>query len=481
VRFRKPHKSKIPEKEQNKQAMIVMKFGGTSVADAKAIGRVSGIIKSRLERRPVVVVSAVGHITDHLVTLSEVAAMKNRGKVEASIAAILAKHKEIMEELGVSQTESLQKAVQEAEDHLKSVCATIMQAGEVAKYIMDELLSIGEFLSANIVSAHLQSIGIDSCMADAREIMVTNCQFGKAQPMFAKSADKAKQVLLPLAEKNIVPVTQGFVGRDSYGRTTTLGRGGSDYSATLIGAMLNAEKVEIWSDVDGVLTADPSLVPDAKRIRYMSFREAAELAYFGAKVLHPSTILPAVERGIPVYVLNSMRPEDCGTKIAESVSVNGGNGCIVKSIAYKENISVIAITSTRMLMAHGFMATIFDIFNRYQTSVDLVSTSEVSVSITVDNAEKLNEIKRELGRFAQVEVQHNKAIVCLVGEQMRKTPGMPARIFSAVQDVEIHLISQGASEINISFVIDESLLPQVVTRLHQEFFSGELDPKVFAV
>jgi len=461
--------------------MIVMKFGGTSVADAKAIRRVGGIIKSRLESSPVAVVSAVGHVTDHLVTLSEVAAKKNRVKMEEITGYILAKHKEIIDELGVSQVESLQNAVQEAEDHLKSICATIMQAGDIAKYIMDELLSIGEFLSANIVSAHLKSIGIASRMADAREIMVTNSQFGKAQPMFAESVEKAKHVLLPLIEKKVVPVTQGFVGRDSYGRITTLGRGGSDYSATLFGAMLNVEKVEIWSDVDGVLTADPSLVPDAKRIRYMSFREAAELAYFGAKVLHPSTILPAVERGIPVYVLNSMRPEDFGTKIAESLGANGGSGCIVKSIAYKEDIAVIVITSTRMLMAHGFVATIFDIFNRYQTSVDLVSTSEVSVSITVDNAEKLNEIKRELIRFAQVEVQHNKAIVCLVGEQMRKTPGMPARIFSAVQDVGIHLISQGASEINISFVIDESLLPQVITRLHHEFFSGELDPKIFAV
>lgn len=451
------------------------------MANPTAIRRVAGIIQSRLEYQPVVVVSAVGHVTDHLVDLSKVAAEKNRSKTDEMIADILNKHREIASELGIVDSPIMVKAFQDAEEQLSHVCTTIMQAGDIAKYLSDELLSIGEFLSANILSAYLQSIQIDSSMADAREIMVTNSQFGKAQPLFPESSEKAKGILLPLIEQKIVPVMQGFVGRDTYGRTTTLGRGGSDFSATLIGAMIGVEKVEIWSDVDGVLTADPSLVTDAKRIRYMSFREAAELAYFGAKVLHPATILPAVERGIPVYVLNSMRPNDCGTKIAESLSTRDKNGCIVKSIAYKEDITVVVISSTRMLMAYGFMATIFDIFNRHQTPVDLVSTSEVSVSITIDNMEKLTDIIRELNRFAQVEVQHNKAIVSLVGEQMRQTAGMPARIFGALRDVDIHLISQGASEINISFVIDEAMLPPVINRLHQEFFSGSLDPNIFAV
>jgi len=278
---------------------------------------------------------------------------------------------------------------------------------------------------------------------------------------------------------NKIPVIQGFIGRDGSGKITTLGRGGSDYSASLFGAMLDVDCVEIWSDVSGVLTADPSLVPDAKRILLMSFQEAAELAYFGAKVLHPATMLPAVEKGIPLFVLNSIHPEQGGTQIALSSDIDPDKGCVVKSIAYKEGLTVITVHSTRMLMAHGFMLSIFQIFEKYKTRVDLVATSEVSVSITIDNTEHLEEIKNELNAFATVGIVHNKAIVCLVGQYLKRTTGMPARIFSLLGDVRIHLISQGASEINISFVIDESDLERVIKRLHGHFFAQGTNPEIF--
>jgi aspartate kinase len=457
--------------------MIVMKFGGTSVGNAAAIKRVSEIIRLRLEKKPVVILSAVTKITDKLIKLSLAAGNNNQPLVRQLLLEIEQTHKHIFDELGLSQSHEYLGKLSGAISDCQNICHKMSEKGEVDKLLYDELLSYGEYLSTHLLVVYLQSRGIPSVFADAREIMVTDSTFGNAQPKFLESAKRARAVLLAAVQADTVPVMQGFIGRDAQGHTTILGRGGSDYSATLIGAMLEVQTVEIWTDVDGVMTADPSLVPEAKRIRFMSFQEAAELAYFGAKVLHPATILPAVERNIPVIVLNSMHPQSDGTTIA--MAKKNGDGCVVKSIAYKEKLSVVTVTSTRMLMAYGFMLSIFEIFNRYQTSIDLVSTSEVSVSVTVDNIEHLNEIVHELSRFAQVEVEYEKAIVCLVGEGMKDTPGMPSRIFGLLEDVRIYLISQGASDINISFVIDDDDLPRVIRELHDHFFSDPLDPALF--
>lgn len=461
--------------------MIVMKFGGTSVADATAIKRVKEIIKSRLSRKPIVIVSAIDDVTDLLVEVGMSAARRDRTRVFDFILQILKKHKQIILDIGLPQNSFVKTVVLNEENELKRIADAVMQAGHMPRHLSDELLSQGEYLSAHIVSAFLDFSGIPSKMVDARELIITDSQFGKAQPNKSESATEAKKRMLPLIKGGIVPVMQGFVGRDALGRTTTLGRGGSDYSATLLAAMLKAENAEIWSDVAGILTADPTLVPEAKRIRSMTFGEAAELAYFGAKVLHPATLLPAIENGIPVDVLNSRRPAESGTRVGGQNGGKARDGCIVKSIAYKEGIAVVTVTSTRMLMAYGFLASIFEVFNRHQTAIDLVSTSEVSVSMTIDNTENIDVIERELRRYAQVDIQRERAIVCLVGEKMRQTPGMPAKIFGALEDFEIHLISQGASEINISFVVDEIELPRVITRLHEKFFSGPLDENVFVV
>ena len=458
--------------------MIVMKFGGTSVGTPEAIRRVAEIIRSRLDKHPIVVVSAVTGITNKLDHLTKVSVSRSPDVSNGEIEEIRKRHSHIIDELGLADDRALKEKFVYAIDSLTELSDKLHQVNERLKYLVDEILSFGEFLSAHILVAYLNSIGITSRFVDARKIMVTDSHFTCAKPQIAESTVFAKERLLPYVQ-DYVQVMQGFIGRDSFGRTTTLGRGGSDYSATLIGAMLDVESVEIWSDVDGILTADPSVVPQARRIKQMTFQEAAELAYFGAKVLHPATLLPAVGKNIPVTVLNSMNPAASGTKIVASppIRIDGG---VVKSIAYKEGISVITVTSTRMLMAYGFMASIFEIFAKYQTPVDLVATSEVSVSMTVDNMENLVYIEQELKKIAQVEIEHNKAIVCLVGAKMKKTPGIPAKLFSIIPDVTIHLISQGASEINISFVIDESELDKVIQKMHQELFEIELDPNVFA-
>jgi aspartate kinase len=257
--------------------------------------------------------------------------------------------------------------------------------------------------------------------------------------------------------------------------TTTLGRGGSDFSASILGAGLGAREIQIWTDVDGMLTADPRVTPLGRRVKIISFAEAAELAYFGAKVLHPSTVVPAVEKNIPVRILNSRRPEVEGTLIVADAPASKN---VVKSIACKTGITVVNVHSTRMLMAHGFLRRIFEVFDRFQTSVDMVSTSEVSVSLTIDNAAKLPAIRTELAAFAEVETADRQAIVSLVGDEIRSTPGVAHRVFRALNGTNVRMISQGASKRNLSVVVEEAGLRSAVESLHSEFFS-ELDPMVF--
>ena len=267
----------------------------------------------------------------------------------------------------------------------------------------------------------------------------------------------------------------GFIGSTLDGQTTTLGRGGSDYSASIIGAGVGAEEIQIWTDVDGMLTTDPRIVPGGHRVKRLTFAEAAELAYFGAKVLHPATVAPAVEKNIPVLILNSRKPDIEGTRIT-AASFPCKNP--VKSISCKRNITLVNIRSTRMLLAHGFLRRIFEVFDRYRTSVDMVSTSEVSVSLTVDNTERLDEISAELRHFAEVHAENGQAIVCLVGENLRHTPGVAGQAFQVLRDKNIRMISQGASLLNLGFVVAEEDLICAVRALHQELFS-ELDPSVF--
>jgi aspartate kinase len=287
---------------------------------------------------------------------------------------------------------------------------------------------------------------------------------------------RLKSKVQPVLDKGRVPVMGGFIGATKAGITTTIGRGGSDYSAAIVGAGLGAERIEIWTDVDGMMTTDPNVCPEARRIKVISFDEAAELAYFGAKVLHPATVLPAIQRNIPVYVLNSRNPGCEGTRISARVPQCRNS---FKAIAAKKRITIIDVAAPRMLLAHGFLRAIFEAFDRHRVAVDVVSTSEVSVSLTVDSNESIPALAADLAKLADVKYEGRKAIVCLVGENLRETPGIAARVFGELSDVKIRMISQGASEINLTFVIEEDEVPQVIRRLHKTFFS-DLDPEVFA-
>lgn len=461
--------------------MIVLKFGGTSVGNAAAIRRICQIIKSRLSKQPVIVTSAIGGITNKLVALAKLAGAGEEEKAKQLTLEILTQHRTIIRELGIDTDVQLTAAFETGVQMLNTALDNIFTHGRLNDELYDALISVGEFFTAHMLPAALRNLNIASEMTDSRKLLFTDSTFSAAQPLFDASQKQVQEILRPIVSSGKVPVTQGFVGSDQSGRTTTLGRGGSDFSATLFGAMLGVAIVEIWSDVDGVLTADPSLVKEAHRIRHMTFQEAAELAYFGAKVLHPATLLPAVEHDMTVVVLNSMNPEFPGTAISRTSPVDPSLAGRVKSIAYKEGLTVITVMSSRMLMAHGFIARLFAIFEKYKTSVDLISTSEVTVSLTIDNAANLEQIIAEVAHIAKVKVEKAKAIVCLVGEGLKRTKGIPGQIFGLLQDTHIYSISQGASEINLSFVIDEADLPKVITRLHDYFFSGDLDPQIFAV
>ncbi|HXG38464.1 MAG TPA: lysine-sensitive aspartokinase 3 [Bacteroidota bacterium] len=458
--------------------MIVMKFGGTSVEDARAMTTVIELVQREQQRTPLVVVSAIAGATNALLNAADLAVQGKLDEATATLNQLLERHVLILENL-IETRSTVQQLILEIRrrfDELKNLCQGIAILGELTDRSLDAIASVGERLSSLILAEGMRERGLPVSLIDARTVMITDDRFTNATPLFNHIEEKAKAILVPLIEKNSVVVTQGYIGSTAKGTTTTLGRGGSDYSAAIFGSVLNAEEIQIWTDVDGVLTADPRIVPSAKKLRVLSFREASELAYFGAKVLHPSTILPAVKKNIPVVVLNSKRPGARGTQI---VANPPKSNVAVKAIASKRGITVINIQSTRMLMAYGYLESIFSVFSRHKTAVDLVSTSEVAVSLTIDNTSRLEQIVADLEEFAEVAVYDHKAIICIVGEQMHSTAGVADRIFRALGDINAMMISQGASEINMSLVINESDVNEAVKRLHHEFFEPVPEQELF--
>lgn len=437
---------------------IVMKFGGTSVGNAERIKNAADIVKSNYKKNPVVVVSAVTKITDALIKLANEC---SQGSGEKTLNHIKERHNEIIENLGVDKA-LLNEDINELENlSRKTKNKKILDAKR-----LDLFQSFGERMSSKIVAAQLNKSKIKSKAFDSWKLgFVTDNEFGDAEPL-----DEAYSNLKSNIKKlNLVPVITGFIGKTKNGEITTLGRGGSDYTAAIVGAAIDSDEIQIWTDVNGIMSTDPKIVSNAKTIKRVSFAEASELAYFGAKVIHPKTILPAMKKNIPVKVLNSFEPKNKGTII---LSKSDKSSEAVKAIACKKNISLVHIESTRMLGAHGFLAKIFEVFNEKKKSVDVVSTSEVSVSLTVDSDENIDEILSSLKKIADAEVKKNKAIICVVGDGIGSTPGVAGRIFTALGSgkINVEMISMGASEINITFIVDGNYAEKAVRTLHKEYF-----------
>jgi len=452
--------------------MLVMKFGGTSVGTAE---RMQGVLElardaHRKKKKPVIVLSAMSGMTNALIDGAKKAVDRDLKGALKIAASINDNHIQAIEslfaksDLAMSLLQDVQQQMQELEILYKGVS----YLGELTKRSLDAVSGMGELLSSKIFAAYARSQNVPVEWLDARQFLVTDANFGKANPLWNKLTPRTREVVLPVLDQGKIAVTQGFIGVTADGASTTLGRGGSDFSAAIIGVALEADEIQIWTDVDGMMTADPRVVKDAVVLPEVSFQEASELAYFGAKVLHPLTIAPAVEKSIPVRILNTMAPTKPGTIIKEKIKANGP----VCAIASKKGIFSVTITTPRMLMAHGFLTRVFEVFDRHQTSIDLIATSEVTVSITTDRGDTLDAIAQDLADFGEVKVEKDIAIITVVGRQFRETTGLAGRVFEALKNINILMISGGASDINLSFVVRIADADQAVRQLHAAFFAS---------
>ena len=451
--------------------MVVQKFGGTSVADPAAIRRLIEIVRTartRDGRGPAVVVSAMSGVTDALLAIASAAGGSSTADALARIEQLRERHLAAARELvGAPHQDAVVADINATLNQLASVAQALAVLREVSPRTLDVIAAMGELLSSRIVAAALNTAGVAAEWVDARRAIVTTADHTRATPLTVETARALRATVVTALEAKRVPVLGGFVGATVDGHTTTLGRGGSDYSGALVGAGIEAREIQIWTDVDGMLTADPRVIKQPRLVPKLSFAEAAELAYFGAKVLHPSTILPAVERNIPVRILNSMRPDGSGTLITAEPSLEGTP---LTGLASKRNVIVVDITSTRMLMAYGFLRRVFEVFERFSTAVDVVTTSEVSVSVTVDDAKSLTAITEALSEFAEVSIEREMALLCAVGDRLRDEPKIAAQVVGVLEEVPLKMISQAASRRNITVVLRQADLAHAMERLHEEFF-----------
>ena len=446
----------------------VMKFGGTSVEDERAFRRVSEIVAERVNLRPVVVVSAMSKMTDALLSAFETARKGDAAAGFDSLKPHFDRHVRVAETLLTNEQQTIfAKELTQSRGELEELLERTSRRSLPVQLLKDVVVSYGEQLSSFLLALVCQARNVNARHKDARRLIVTDDEHGAAAPIFDETNNLVRLELNPLIANGEVPVLGGFIAAARNGETTVLGRGGSDFSAAIIGAALNAREIQIWTDVTGVLTCDPRIVPEARTLEILSYAEAAELSYFGAKVLHPKTILPAVKGRIPVRVCNSREPDAAGTMILRH-SEPAPN--LVKSIAHKSGVTIVRVTSARMLGSYGFMSALFQIFERHRTVIDVITTSEVSVSLTLDDANALDAIVGDLKRLGAVEVEPDQAVVCVVGTGLRDAPGVAAKIFNTISDINVSLVSHGASSVNLTFVVKEKDVSETIKRLHSAFF-----------
>jgi aspartate kinase len=453
---------------------LVMKFGGTSVADADAIRRVVAIARqASVEGPTVVVVSAMAGLTDELLRACELARAGKIEEVEPRVAAIEARHQQTIEQLFDGSPErasesALLGAIAAQCEELIAVLRSVAVLRELTPRGADRVIAAGELMSSRIVAASLLRAGVPAEWVDARQTVVTDDGYPAAAPLTEPTRAAAAREILPVLNRGAVAVLGGFIGATAEGITTTLGRGGSDLSGALVGAALHAREIQIWTDVDGMLTADPRVIAGAQLVPHLSFNEASELAYFGAKVLHPSTILPAVQDGIPVRILNTRKPESRGSLITPE---SPGSGGAITALACKRNITVVDVTSTRMLLAYGFLRRVFEVFEHHSTSVDVVTTSEISVSTTIDDERRLEAIVKDLSSFAEVKVDRGMAILSGVGDNLTREPQVAVSFIATLDGLPLRMVSQAASRRNLTVVLSDRDVPEAMSRLHERFFS----------
>jgi len=456
--------------------VIVIKFGGTSVGDAQRVANAIDIVAERRARSPIVVVSALAGVTNDLVAATEAARQCDIDRVNQIIAAVRQRHEDVAMRLVQQKFDFFESFIKQLDKHIDQI-HTILRGiallGEITARAKDKVLGIGEKLSSVLFAYSMMMRALPGEHVDSEEVVITDGRFGEATPQMEETRTAAQRVLLPLIERRLIPVMGGFIGRTRDGATTTLGRGGSDYSAAVIGAAAGVDEIQIWTDVDGMMTADPRLIPGARVIDRISYVEAAELAWFGAKVLHPKTIAPAVAQRIPVCVLNTHNVASPGTLITEEGNTSDAAG--PRAVAVKRGITVVHMTSNKMLGAHGFLARLFAIFEELEVSVDLITTSEVSVSVTIDEKHNLRQLIDRLRPVADVEVRENQCIVAIVGRNLMRDSIVGARIFEAMRGIPTSMFSLGTSGLNLSIVVDDTEADRSVRAIHAALFEAPVE------
>lgn len=446
--------------------LSVAKFGGTSVANFEAMTACANIVMANANTR-VVVLSASAGVTNYLVELANGCNAERRAEILAAVRTI---------QYNIIDKLQQPKVVSEEVDALLQHVAALAESASLATSaaLTDELICHGEMMSTKIFTQLLQERNFPAVWVDVREVVATNSHYGKAAPNDEKTQKQADALLKPLMNAGKVVITQGFIGRDDEGKTTTLGRGGSDYSAALLAEVLNANDVLIWTDVPGIYTTDPRVVPAAQRIDTMSFNEAAEMATFGAKVLHPATLLPAVRSNIPVYVGSSKAPEQGGTWVTRDPQPRP----TFRALALRRNQILLTLSSLSMLHAQGFLANVFAILAKHKISVDVITTSEVSVALTLDKtgsassgAEMLSEdLLTELRAYCNVNVETDLALVAIIGNNLHTQSGIAKKLFGILSPYNVRLISYGASSNNVCTLVQNSQADDIIRALHAELF-----------
>lgn len=450
----------------NINSPIVCKFGGTSVSSRQSVLNLCQIVKNELNRHPVVVVSAMSGVTDLLLSLPNLP----KSKIKSNLSHLEKIHKSLA--IGVISQEVLLKKVNKfIDEKISEISKLLSDKKMLDKAFYDNLVSFGEIMSSYLITCVLLERGLKAQQVISTNLIVTDDNFGSAEFLLEPTRRKINEKLSPIILSKEIPVVTGFIGSTRDGEVTTLGRGGSDYSASIIGFCLGAKEIQIWTDVDGILTADPKLCKNARPLQTISFKEASELATFGAKVLHPRTIKPAISANIPVRVLNTFNPKNQGTLITGGIQSSSS----IRAISCKKNITAVNIYSAEMFLQEGFLLKIFKVFAQNHISVDLVSVSEVSVSLTLDNEENLEEVVKQISEFAMVTVRHDLGIVSLIGEGIVRSSANLRKIFTVLdkENIITRMISLGTTNVNISLVIKADFVKAAVISLHDRMLLKE--------
>lgn len=458
--------------------MIVMKFGGTSIKDADSILNVIEIIKSHLEKKPIIVISAIAQATNKLEQIGAMAASGDEKGSLDTIISLLNQHREIVNLL--VKTNDNKKLIIEIIDTVQSDLSTIIKGISILKELtpraLDLICSYGEILSSRIIAEVLKEYGVQAEWIDTKDFMITDSNFNRALPMFDLIEKNLRFIVTPILSRGSIPVTQGFIGVTQNGVRTTMGRESSDYSASIIGSVLMVDDIQIWTDVDGVLTADPGIVKDAKKVRLLSFEEAYELSYLGAKVLHPGTMLPALEKNIPIHIYNSRNPGLSGTLIKK---IQGTTTSVLKSVSYKQNLSLIIVSPRVRYSPYIFWEHIHNILTKYNAIPCLTTSSEYNYSFVLDEKNDIDSIVENLSEIGQVEQISKQGIVSIIGTNIREFKGLIKKVFDAVDDGKINMISFGSTNTSLSFVVSNEDLLKFVQQIHAKFFSNVEENEMF--